>query len=113
MKLLIDQNISHRILPLIQTEFPDVAHVRNVGLKDANDHKIFMHARSHNFAAIITHDDDFLKLLRTFNQPPKIIQFRTGNARTKYLAELLISQLTIIETFLSDTDADYLEIFAT
>ena len=113
MKLLIDQNISHRILPHIQDTYPQASHVRMLGLKDANDHQIFMYARNNGFKAVITHDDDFLKLLRTFNQPPKIIQFRTGNAKTKFLAELLIQQFEAIEAFLMNEEADYFELFAT
>lgn len=112
MKLLIDQNVSHRILSHLQNVYPNATHVREVGLKDANDHAIFRYARSNDFDAIVTHDEDFLKLLRTFNAPPKVIQFRTGNAKTKFLAELLIHQLTAIEAFLDNEDADYFEIFA-
>ncbi len=112
MKLLIDQNISHRILPHIQDTYPDASHVRDLGLKDASDNQIFMFARGNGFDVIITHDDDFLKLLRTFNQPPKVIQFRTGNAKTKFLAALLVHHLDAIKVFLEDKEADYFEIFA-
>lgn len=112
MKVLIDQNISHRIVSHLTGYYQGIVHVREVGLKDANDYDIFMYARNHAFDAIITHDDDFLKLLRTFNKPPKVIQMRTGNSKTRFLAELLINQIPAIEAFLEDEDADYFEIFA-
>ncbi|MFN7117595.1 MAG: DUF5615 family PIN-like protein [Saprospiraceae bacterium] len=112
MKLLIDQNISHRIIAFIQNYYPEAVHVREADLKDANDAQIFRYAREHGFEAIITHDDDFSKLLQTFNAPPKVIQFRTGNAKTKFLAELLINQQGAIRTFLDSEEADYFEIFA-
>ncbi len=112
MKILIAQNLSHRIVPYLTGYYQEIVQVREVGLKDANDYEIFMYARSNNFDAIIAQDDDFLKLLRTFNMPPKVIQMRTGNSKTRLLAELLIHQMVAIESFLENEDADYFEIFS-
>ena len=38
MKLLFDQNLSHRLVGQLAAEFPDSAHVRDVGLAAADDH---------------------------------------------------------------------------
>lgn len=35
MRLLFDQNLSHRLVPALAREFPGSEHVRNVGLADA------------------------------------------------------------------------------
>lgn len=59
MKLVIDQNISHRIVPLLRDSYPEIVHVRELGLQDANDYQIFMYARENAYEAVITHDDDF------------------------------------------------------
>lgn len=89
MKILIDQNISFRIISKIAS-FSDVAyHVKNFGLHQANDYEIFMFARNNQFDAIITIDEDFIKLLDTFSFPPKIIWIRTGNCSTDLLASIL------------------------
>lgn len=40
MKILIDQNISFRIIARIQQAFPNMAHVKSLNLTDENDYKI-------------------------------------------------------------------------
>lgn len=52
MKILIDQNISFRLLPYIQDEFPEITHVKNVGLMDFSDYKIFQFARQNDFIGV-------------------------------------------------------------
>jgi predicted nuclease of predicted toxin-antitoxin system len=37
VKLLFDQNLSHRLVTALQQEYPGSQHVRDVGLKDAAD----------------------------------------------------------------------------
>lgn len=42
-------------------------------MTNADDYAIFMHARENLFDAVITLDDDFVKLLNVFSVPPKVI----------------------------------------
>jgi hypothetical protein len=37
VKLLLDQNLSYRLVPVLQHLYPDIVHVRSVGLADADD----------------------------------------------------------------------------
>ncbi len=111
MKLLIDQNISHRIIPLISSSFSELTHVRNEGLKDKSDYEIFMFARQYKFDAVISLDEDFVHLLQTFNSPPKIIWLKTGNSSTTQLAQLLVQKKEIIIEFLHSQEKDCLEIY--
>ena len=111
MKLLVDQNISHRLLPLISDTFKDIHHIRNLGLTDANDHDIFMFARENQFDAVVTIDDDFIRLLHLFSIPPKVIWIRTGNCSTSALAELLISKVKSLEEFLLSQQYVLYEVF--
>lgn len=37
MKLLFDENLSHRLVQLLEDLFPNSIHVRDVGLKAADD----------------------------------------------------------------------------
>ncbi len=76
MKILVDQNISHRLLPLIRSEFPACFHVRELGLTDFADHKIFQYARENNFDIIFTLDEDFNNLQVQHSIPPKVVWFR-------------------------------------
>ena len=111
MKLLIDQNISHRILPALHTHFSSIRHVKELGLINANDHDIFMFARENKYDAVITLDDDFVKLLNLFSSPPKIIWLRTGNCTTPDLAKILISKFHFIEEFVQSEEHFLYEIF--
>ncbi|WP_207503531.1 DUF5615 family PIN-like protein [Telluribacter humicola] len=45
MKLLVDQNISHRLLGKVENFSATLTHVKDEGLVDASDHTIFMYAR--------------------------------------------------------------------
>ena len=54
MKILIDQNISFRLINWIEGAFPNVLHVKSLGLTDTDDYKIFKYARRNNFDAILT-----------------------------------------------------------
>lgn len=111
MKLLIDQNISHRIIPLLGSEIGDLYHVKNLGLLNTDDYEIFKYARQHDFSAVITIDDDFVKLLNTFSSPPKIIWVRTGNCSTEFLSQILISRTAAIKEFLHSEDYFIYEVF--
>lgn len=110
MKLLFDQNISHRILPLIAHVYPQATHIKNHGLINASDHEIFVYARQQNFVAVVSRDDDFVKLVKQMSAPPKVIHLRTKNANTDILAQILNANKTAIEEFLTDQTADYLNI---
>lgn len=67
MKILIDQNISFRIINRIEGAFPNVLHVKSLGLMDTDDSKIFIYARRNNFDAILTIDEDFHNILLAHN----------------------------------------------
>jgi predicted nuclease of predicted toxin-antitoxin system len=49
MKILIDQNISFRIIHHLEHLSFDLHHVKTLGLTDANDHQIFRFARQNAF----------------------------------------------------------------
>lgn len=50
MKLLFDQNLSHRLVRLLADIYPDCQHVRNVGLKEAPDTEVWNFARDNGYA---------------------------------------------------------------
>lgn len=111
MKILIDQNISFRLLPYLQSEFPEITHVKNVDLMDSSDYKIFKYAQQNEFLSILTLDEDFNNLQLEHGTPPKIIWLRVGNCSTKVLAGIILSKVEIIKNFLSTNETDCLEIF--
>lgn len=111
MKILVDQNISFRLVQRIIGVFPQVGHVKSLGLTGANDYHVFMSARQQGFAAVITQDEDFYNLLLEHGAPPKIIWLRTGNCSTAFLAEVILRNATLIQAFLDDDMQDCLEIY--
>ncbi len=62
MKLLIDQNISHRLKARIALAFPETFHVKDLGLTNLPDSVIFDFARQEQFDAVLTLDEDFHNL---------------------------------------------------
>jgi len=88
VKLLFDENVSPKLVGLLEEEYPGSAHVRDLGLKGAPDGHIWDHARENDFV-IVSKDDDFRQ--RSFLQgaPPKVVWLQVGNAGTSTIAELL------------------------
>ncbi len=111
MKILIDQNISFRLIARINAVFSDVAHVRFLNLTDADDFRIFRFAREYGYDAILTLDEDFSNILMSQGTPPKIIWLRLQNASIALQASTLFNNAQTIQQFLNDTDSDCLEIY--
>jgi len=104
MKLLLDQNISYRLINRIIDVFPDSKQVRELGLENATDSEIFKYAKDNHFT-IVTFDSDFCELSVLKGFPPKIIWIRTGNTTTKNLEVLLKSKHKVIEQFFKENFA--------
>jgi predicted nuclease of predicted toxin-antitoxin system len=111
MKILVDQNISFRLIARIAAHFPEAAHVKSLDLMDADDFEIFQFARQQGFDVVLTQDDDFMKILLQQGPPPRIIWLRTGNCSTEHLATVLIANLAVIQNFFTQPALDCLEIF--
>jgi predicted nuclease of predicted toxin-antitoxin system len=111
MYILVDQNISFRLLPLVRTVFPGISHVKELGLTNFNDFQIFKYARLHNFLAVLTLDEDFYNIQLQHGVPPKVIWLRTGNCSTSRIADVLLHNAELIHNFLSDEQHDCLEVF--
>lgn len=88
MKLLLDQNLSFRLLEQLEKTFPGSAQVRLIGMAEANDFGIWRHAKDYGFT-IVTKDSDFyeISLIRGF--PPKVIWLKCGNISNQHLLAML------------------------
>jgi predicted nuclease of predicted toxin-antitoxin system len=110
MKLLLDQNISFRLIKLLSGHFVFVTHVNQENLINVSDLEIRNHAIRNGYT-IVTYDDDFIKYNHLHGQPPKIIWIRRGNLSNEALAQLLIKAKERIELFVSsDLQIGILEI---
>ena len=89
MKLLLDQNISRKLVEELKDLFPGSNHVYLLGLHKASDEKIWNYAHDNGFT-IVTQDSDFSEKSLIFGYPPKVIWLRTGNISTQNIKHLLI-----------------------
>lgn len=111
MNILLDQNISFRVVPLLLSTFENVKQVKELGLTDSSDLEIWNYARKHNYT-IITFDNDFIDLANLKGSPPKIIWLRFGNSTNLKIAHKLTSNANLISEFILSTNSelDFLEI---
>ncbi|MBK7690950.1 MAG: DUF5615 family PIN-like protein [Bacteroidetes bacterium] len=110
MKLLLDANLSWRIVSLLKPYFDDVAHVDFVIAYMANDTVIWQFAKENNYV-IVSNDEDFINLLNLFGPPPKVVLLKTGNQHNNYIADLLIRNIQIIEEIASSDNYSLLELY--
>lgn len=105
MKLLVDQNISPKIVNQLTDLFPGSKQVRHLELENASDSSLFEYAKQNRFS-IVTFDSDFVDLNIIRGITPKIIWLRTGNLTTKSVAQLLIRNIILIRQFLESEQPD-------
>lgn len=101
MKLLFDQNLSHHLVAILASVFPDCAHVRQFGLQSAADEAIWELAQQHGFT-VVSKDAEFHQRSFLFGFPPKIIWVRLGNCSTRDVASLLQRHEAEIHRFCED-----------
>ena len=107
MKLLLDQNLSHRLLDTIGPLFPGSGHVRQLGLEDAGDEAIWEFARENDFA-IVPKDSDFRQRSFFYGLPPKVVWIRCGNGSTRDIERVLIRHTETIRLFAEDKVQSFL-----
>jgi len=110
MKLLLDANISWKLVNILIPIFGECTHVDLVGLKvPAKDRHIWNYALENEYI-IITKDTDFLDLLELKGFPPKVVLIKTGNNSSKILADIIINAKSKIED-LENNEYGLLEIY--
>lgn len=110
MKLLIDENISYRILKVIDEHFPGSVHVTSIKKGRVTDLEIWGYAKQHDFV-IVTYDEDFYEWQQLRESPPHVVWLRFGNAPTRYIADKLIRNKYNILQMVSDEMNGILEIY--
>ena len=105
MRLLLDQNLSRRLVGMLAAEYPGSYHVAEVGLDTATDRAIWEYAHDHDFV-IVSKDSDFRQLAFLLGPPPKAIWLRVGNATTLEALDVLQQHRDVIAEFgTSDQEA--------
>jgi predicted nuclease of predicted toxin-antitoxin system len=104
VKLLLDENLSDRIVPQVLDRYPHSAHVKAHNLVRTDDAVIWTFARQHNFV-IVSKDSDFHQRSLVYGAPPKFIFLRVGNCPTSRIVQILPSDFVLISTFHADPNA--------
>lgn len=103
MKLLLDENLSRRLVPRILDLFPESTHAEAQGLVQVPDSAVWEFARTHAYS-IVTADADFYELATTLGPPPKVIWLRGCDYPTAVAEELIRSQAIRIAEFLEEPE---------
>ncbi|NEO41820.1 MAG: hypothetical protein F6J90_38050 [Moorea sp. SIOASIH] len=109
MKLLFDQNLSHKLVARLADLFPDSSHVQFHGLAEKTDTEIWEFAKANDFC-IVTQDADFAERSRLYGYPPKVLWLRCGNAPAKQVEALLRSGAEAIQELLDNSKLHCLEL---
>jgi predicted nuclease of predicted toxin-antitoxin system len=110
MRLLFDQNISHKLPQLLADIFPGSTQVRLLDLGQADDRRIWDAAKETGHI-IVSLDADFAELAQMRGPPPKVIWLRCGNQPTGFIADLLRRRTEAIQAFDADHEAACLEVY--
>ncbi len=100
MKLLLDQNLSFKLLSKLSDLLVGSAHVRQLDMAQADDMIIWNHAQAGGFT-IASKDGDFHQLSLLRGSPLKVIWLRVGNAPTDEIADLIRARQSALEGFIA------------
>lgn len=105
MKLLIDENISYRILRSIEDDFPGSIHVNFADVPLRSDRIIWDYAKDHGFT-ILTFDSDFVQIAALRGTPPRVVLLQLRNPTYQETAIVLMARKAAIEAFVADSGPD-------
>ncbi len=97
MKLLLDENISQRLIGVVSHAL-ECTHLEVILERGVADSAVWEYAKT-NDLIILSKDNDFRQRAFVFGPPPKVIWLDVGNARTSEIAVLLLANLEQIRRF--------------
>jgi predicted nuclease of predicted toxin-antitoxin system len=107
MKLLFDENLSPKLPNRLSDLFPNLLHVRDVGMKATSDPIVWDYAKDNNLM-IVSKDADMHDLSLVLGNPPKVIWLRLGNCSTSQVENLLRRNFNAIKLFYEDRNLSLL-----
>ncbi len=110
MKLLLDQNLSRKLVAEHQTPYTGSTHVFILGLQKAHDSDIWYYAKHHGFT-LATKNTDMVDLCVLRGGRPKVLWLRVGNCTTDVVREVLELNADRIQRFDADTARVVLSLF--
>lgn len=110
MKLLLDENLSRRIVPMLQSDYPNSSQVALLKLEAASDREIWQYSKEHDFV-IVTRDSDFHELCTLYGSPPKLIWLKTGNQSKVTTLRILLERKNEITAVLLQSGKSCIEVY--
>ena len=110
MKLLLDQNISHRLVKSLVQFYPDTTQVSLLGMDRSDDVVIWEMAREEGYA-IVTLDADFYEYSLLRGGPPLVIWLKCGNQPKSVILRRLLDRRHEIESAALDSNIWCIEIY--
>jgi predicted nuclease of predicted toxin-antitoxin system len=101
VKLLLDQNLSPRLVKTLEALYPGSSHVQLGGLRDADDAVVWEFARDNDFI-IVSKDSDFHQRSFVLGFPPKVVWIRLGNCPMKAIEKIFTERQSSILEFCED-----------
>jgi predicted nuclease of predicted toxin-antitoxin system len=100
VRVLLDQNLSPKLVRRLADLFPGLESVYDHGLTGASDTFIFDWARQLEFSALISTDHDFIQLAERLGPPPKVIRIERCDFASAIIEHLLRREAARIHDFL-------------
>lgn len=110
MKLLLDENLSRRIIPTILGTYPESTQVALLGMDAYSDEQLWAFARDNGYI-LVTQDSDFNDLSALYGYPPKVIWLKCGNQSKQRITEILLSIQADVKIFVEHPDLACLEVY--
>lgn len=110
MKLLLDANISAKMVSKLKANFRDCIHADEIGLAmPVKDVDLWRYAVVHN-CLLVTNDKDFLNLTSENSLYPKVLLLRTVNQGTGYLCGLIVKHAENLSLLFNSREYSFLDI---
>jgi predicted nuclease of predicted toxin-antitoxin system len=110
MKLLLDENLSRRIIPLILDAYPESTQVALLGMDAYSDVQLWAFARDNGYI-LVTKDSDFNDLSTLYGYPPKVIWLKCGNQTKQRIIDILLSIQADVSAFVAHPELACLEVY--
>jgi predicted nuclease of predicted toxin-antitoxin system len=112
VKLLLDENLSWRMIKKLSPFFEEVVHASDLKIiQPADDISIWNYAKKNGFT-ILSKDDDFEKIVLLRKAPPKLIYLKTYNLDTNKLVDLILGNKDKLIQFVQSDENDIFEIYS-
>lgn len=92
MKFVVDAQLPPVMAHWLRAAGHEAAHVEDLGLRNADDDVIWMHAEKTG-VVIVTKDEDFVERAKVAGAPPIVVRLRIGNCSNANLRAWLDPRL--------------------